>query len=377
MPRDATLGIVGCGNIFDRYARGLARFPGLRIARCADIDLERAEAAAQRWGIPVWSSVDALLADATIDVVVILTPPLTHSAVVHAALDAGKHVYVEKPLAATLPDAQGVVERAGRLGRRLGAAPDTFLGSAGQTARAVLDSGEIGDPIGAAAFVTHSRAERWHPDPTFLFKPGGGPVLDLGPYHVTALVQCLGPVRDVSGRTRIGAPRRAVTAPERRVEEIVVEVPTHASAVLEFASGVVGTVMMSFDIWHRTLPYLEIYGTHGALSLPDPNTFDGDVKIRRHTDEEWRTVPPVISPLAPADSVDQYLRGIGVADLVDAVHGGPHRANARLAYHVLETLIAIQTASDSRAIVRLDSSCERPAPLTRDDVERWTSSAVL
>jgi predicted dehydrogenase len=234
----------------------------------------------------------------------------------------------------------------------------------------VVDSGEIGDVIAASAFITHTHVETRHPNPTFLFSPGGGPTLDIGPYHITQLVNCLGPVLEIAGRTRIGQKQRFMTAPNRLVDVIDVRVPTHASAVAEFASGAVATLMMSFDVWARSVPHIEIYGTRGQLRLPDPNTYDGDVTIHLH-DGDWQVVPPVIPALAGPEFAQQMLRGVGVADLVASLDAGVPRANAELALHVLEVLSAIQLSSESHAVVRLETGCERPAPLGATEVTTW------
>ncbi|MDI2125615.1 Gfo/Idh/MocA family protein [Yinghuangia seranimata] len=357
------IGIVGCGNIFERYVRGLGRFPELRIVHVADVDSERARHGAGLVGPDTrHGTLDALLADDRVEIVVNITPPTVHAAVTEAALRAGRHVYVEKPITTDLDTAREQLALAKDLGLALGGAPDTFLGSAGQTARAVLDGGAIGDPVGATAFVTHSRAETWHPDPTFLFKPGGGPVLDLGPYYVTQLVNCLGPVAEVYGRSRVGAPVRTVTAPGRTVDTIGVEVDTHAAAVLAFASGVLAGTTLSFDVWDHQLPFIEIYGTRGTLSIPDPNMYDGDVKVRLHGEDAWTTAAPVVPVQGPADSFEhQLLRGPGVADLAASLRGAPHRASAPLALHVLEVLDAIGASGRAGAPIAMTSTCERPA----------------
>jgi predicted dehydrogenase len=368
--RDQTVvGIVGCGNIFERYFTGISRFPYLHVRGCADIDVGRAEAAAKTFAIEAWPTVEGMLADPSVDVVVNITPPAAHGTVTMAALAAGKHVYVEKPLAATLAEANEVVACAAATGRRLGCAPDTFLGSAAQTARAAVDDGAVGEPIAVAAFVTHTRAEEWHPDPTIFFQPGGGPLLDMGPYFVTEMVNCLGPVAEVSGATRIGAAPRVVTAPNRLVDLVEVEVATHASAVLRFRSGVVGTVMMSFDVWHHELPYIEIYGTRGALRLADPNGFDGGVMLKLNAEKEWRPLPPVFAQSGRPGTRDQMLRGMGVADLVCSLGGTAPRASAALGYHVLEVLESVETASSEHAVVQLQSTCERPTPVTEETFE--------
>src|SRR3954452_11334080 len=296
--RHVGIGIIGAGNILGRYLKGMSRYPSLQVVGCATRSPERARAAAAEHGIGVFASVPELLAAPEVDVVLNLTTPLAHAETTEAALDAGKHVYVEKPITTELSEAQRLAAKADSAGLLLGSAPDTFLGSAAQTARRAVDDGLIGEPVGVAGFITSGRVETWHPDPTFFFQPGGGPVADMGPYYLTAMVNLLGPLTSVSARGRIGSPTVTVTSPDRRVDEVTVTVPTHVSAVLEFDSGVVGTLFASFDAWAHHLPRLEVYGTEGALSVPDPNGFDGDVLLKRHTDEAWRVLPPVLAPSA-------------------------------------------------------------------------------
>lgn len=371
LPR-SRVGIVGCGNIFDRYADGLRRFRNLEVTSCADIDLARAKAGAARAGIGYKSTVEELLADPDIDIAVILTPPATHADVVTQTLEAGKHAYVEKPIAASLADAQAAMDLARERGLRFAAAPDTFLGAACQTARALLDGGELGEVFAASLFVTHNQVETRHPDPTFIFRPGGGPLLDLGPYYMTQLVSCLGPVTEVAGRTRIGHKQRFVTAPDRLVDVIDVQVPTHASAVAEFASGAVATLMLSYDVWGRSVPWIEIYGTRGQLQLPDPNRFGGEVLLLRHG-EDWSVVPPVLPPIAAPHTPEELRRGVGVADLAASLPDREPRASAALALHVLDALGAIQLSSDSGSIVRLTTTCERPEPLGAAELKTWVA----
>ncbi|WP_406135830.1 Gfo/Idh/MocA family protein [Streptomyces sp. NBC_01089] len=363
--RPARVGIIGTGNIFDRYVNGMARYPRLRLTGCADLDHARTLKAAADHGIRAYASVDALLGDPGVDIVVNITPPLAHAAVSAQALRAGKHVYVEKPVAATVAEAAPLTALARECGVLFGSAPDTFLGSAAQTARKALDDGLIGQPVGVTAFVTHSKAETWHPNPGFLFAPGGGPGLDLGPYYLTSLVNLIGPIATVSGLSRIGAPVREVTSPGRTVESIEVTTPTHAAAVIGFSSGVIGSLQMSFDVWNHHLPFIEVYGTDGTLTIPDPNGFDGDVRLRGNREEQWRTLPPVFPPSGPLDMDVQMLRGAGVDDLAGAVDGAPHRASAELAFHVLEALEAVETSSGSRQVVELTSTAERPAARTQ------------
>jgi predicted dehydrogenase len=365
--RQVGVGILGCGNILGRYLVGMSRFPQLVVRGCAARSTDHARAAANEFGIGHFDSVPGLLGSPDVEVVLNITPPLAHAATTAAALNAGKHVYVEKPITATLSEAQSLVAAADAAGLLIGSAPDTFLGSAAQTARRAVDDGLIGEPVGVAGFITSSRVETWHPDPTFLFQPGGGPVADFGPYYLTAMVNLLGPLASVAARSRIGAPTRVVTSPDRRVDSITVTTPTHASAVLEFESGVIGTLLASFDVWDHHLPRLEVYGTEGTISLPDPNTFDGDVLVKRHTDDDWRVLAPVIPMFAEPGSVDQYLRGPGVADLVAALDGAPQRASAQLACHVLEAIEGIETSSRSGKTVTLSTRTPRPEPVAQPE----------
>lgn len=361
------IGIVGAGTISSKYIAGIRRFPQLEIVGCADADVDRAQAVEAAYGIRSFATVEELLASPEVAVVVNITTPLSHAAVSLAAIAAGKDVYVEKPLAATLDDAGRVLEAATAAGRLVGCAPDTSLGSAVQTARAAIDEGIVGEPIGAACFVPHTHPEEWHPDPRFLFQPGAGPLLDMGPYYVTALVTCLGPIAEVAGLARIGATPRVMTAPNRLVESFEAEVATHASAAIRFSSGVVGTMLMSFDVWHEDFPHIEIYGSRGALRLPTPNDFDGEVTVRLNAEKKWRTVEPRIAVSGPAGGDEQRLRGLGVADLVAARSGAPQRATGRLAYHVLEVLAAVTLSSDERRFIAIGSSVARPRPLDPSD----------
>jgi predicted dehydrogenase len=364
---DTTLGvgIVGCGNIFESYITGLRKLRSVRVLGCADIDQARAEAAGKFHDLRAYGSVEELLEDGSVDVVVNITPPIAHGTVSLVALAKSKHVYSEKPISASLEEA-GRVLAAAAGPARLGCATDTFLAGPGQTARAAIDSGLIGEPVGFSAAIPHSRAEEWHPDPTFLFKKGGGPLLDMGPYYVSNLVNCLGPVRTVTGAARIGANPRRVTTPGRLVDSIVVEVPTHTVAVLGFASGVVGTLTASFDLWSDHLPHIEVYGTKGILRLPDPDRFDGDVRFKANGSESWELVPPVLQ-LAGWWVENGRIRGLGVADLVESLHGRPQRTSAQLAYHVLEILESVEAASLSEAVVHLSTAPARPEPVMAGD----------
>lgn len=362
--RKFTVGILGTGTIFTAYANGLAGFPQLPVMRVADLDQERARGAAEEWNIPAWGTAEELLADESIDIIVNITPPAAHAPLTDAALLAGKHVYTEKPLAATTALARQNIATATETARVLGGAPDTFLGAAGQTARAAVDDGLIGTPFAATSFVRSSKVQRWHPDPTFLFQPGGGPVLDWGPYHIAALVNLLGPVTGVMGASTTAEREITVTAAERRVETIPVRVPTHATAILHFASGALATTMYSFDVWDTDLPHIEVYGTEGTLQLPDPNQFDLPVRIKRRGDDAWRELEPAIAPTAPPRGTP--FRALGVVDLAQHLQGGPHRASADFAYHVLDVLECIESRTPESGPATVTSSVDRPAAASRE-----------
>lgn len=355
MPSPARVGLIGCGNICDRYFRFCATFADIEIVACADLLPERAREKAAQHGVRAMS-VDELLDDPEISIILNLTIPQAHAEVDLAALEAGKHVYGEKPLALDLADGKKVLAAALERDLRVGNAPDTFLGGGQQTSRKLTDDGWIGRPVAAVAFMASRGHEHWHPDPTFYYKAGGGPMLDMGPYYITALINLLGPVTRVTGSTNITFPQRRITSEPKYGELIDVEVGTHQTALLEFAGGPVATLIMSFDVWAHNLPRVEVYGTEGSLLVPDPNNFRGPVLLRREGAEEWSDIP-----LTHSDKVE---RGFGVADMASAIrHGRPHRASGELALHALEVMLAVDEASASGRRVHIESSVDRPALL--------------
>lgn len=352
------IGIIGCGNISGIYLKNCTQiFNILEVAAVADIDMDRARAKAAEFNVPKVYSVKELLADPEIQIVVNLTIPKAHAEVCIAALEAGKSVYTEKPLAITREDGRRIVELAVAKGLLAGGAPDTFLGGGIQTCRKLIDDGWIGEPVAATAFMTCHGHESWHPDPEFYYKTGGGPMFDMGPYYLTALVNLMGPVKRVTGSAKITFPERLITSQPKSGTRVTVDTPTHIAGVMDFANGAVGTIITSFDIWHAKLPNIEIYGTTGSLSVPDPNSFGGPVFIRRHDAGTWSEVP-----LTHAYS--ENSRGIGVADMAYALLSGrKHRANAELAYHVLDIMHGFHDASCEDRHHYLESSCSRPASL--------------
>jgi predicted dehydrogenase len=352
-----TVGIIGCGNISDIYLKNSGRFPVLKVLACADIVLERAQAQAEKYGVPKAYSADELLADPAIEVVLNLTIPPVHGAIGLAALHAGKSVYNEKPLAIDRESAAEMLALAGERGLRVGCAPDTFLGGGLQTCRALIDSGAIGRPIAATAALLSRGPEGWHPDPSFFYQPGAGPMFDMGPYYLTALTSLLGPVRRATGSAQISMPERIIGSEAKRGQIITVNTPTHTAGVLDFASGVVATLVTSFDVYPERHYALEIFGTEGTLSLPDPNTFGGPVRLRRGAENSWPEQPVTFGHT-------ENSRGIGLADMAQAIREGrPHRASGEMAYHVIDVMHAIYDASRQGSHAVLASTMERPAPL--------------
>ena len=351
------VGIIGCGNISTTYLKNMTQvFDILEVVACADLLRERAQARAQGFEGVEARTVESLLADPAIEIVVNLTPPGVHAQVALAALRAGRSVYNEKPLAVTRREGRELLETAKAQGVLLGCAPDTFLGGGLQTCRKLIDDGWIGEPVAAAAFMMSHGHESWHPDPEFFYKPGGGPMFDMGPYYLTALVSLIGPVRRATGSARVTFPERTITSEPKAGHVIEVEVSTHIVGVMDFAGGAVGTIITSFDVWDGHLPRIEVYGTEGSLTCPDPNTFGGPVLVKRGRGE-WAEVPLT-------HGYTESSRGLGVADMAYALRSGrAHRASGRLAYHVLDLMCAFQEASDSDRHVSLESTCERPAPL--------------
>ena len=363
------IGIIGCGNISDAYFKGAARSPFVQVKACADLNAEAAKAKATLYGASAMS-VPALLADPDISLVVNLTVPLAHAVVSRQIVEAGKHVYSEKPLAATFADAAALMALAQARGVRVGCAPDTFLGASHQACRRAIDAGAIGQPVGGAAVIMGHGAESWHPNPEFFYKRGGGPVLDMGPYYVTQLVNLLGPVRRVAGLATIGNPTRTITSQPLAGTKIDVEVPTTVNAVLEFVSGANVAMSASWDVWkhNRTTP-IEIYGTEGTLLGVDPNFFGNTPRVCG-PDGNLRDLDIAAHPFGIANremrngTMQADYRMIGLVDMALAIRQQRlHRANGEMALHVTEVLEAMIASSAAGRFIDLSTRCERPAPV--------------
>jgi len=354
--RPLRIGVIGVGTISAQYFAQFPLLPNLELAAVADLDAARAASVAQNEGVAALS-VGALLADPGIDAVLNLTIPAAHADIALRALDAGKHVYGEKPLALSTTDAAAVLDRAAAEGLRVGSAPDTVLGTGVQTARAVLDAGDIGSPIGASVHWSAPGHELWHPAPAFYYQPGGGPLFDMGPYYLTSLVTLLGPVVRVSGAvTRSSRPRTVATGPNAGAP-IPVDVDTHVTALLEHENGVTSTITVSFEVWATRMPLFELYGTAGTIAVPDPNRFSDPVFVATDQDRQWRECPPSAGYLDAG-------RGIGLSDMADAIATGrPHRASGELAFHVLEIMEAIIRSGREHRVVAVASTAPRPDPV--------------
>ncbi|WIT12575.1 Gfo/Idh/MocA family oxidoreductase [Paucibacter sediminis] len=347
------LGIIGAGDIFPAYARGLAAFGNVQLIAVADARAEAATARAAEFGLLAMTPAELLASEA--EIIINLTPPAAHLAVGTEVLRAGKHLYTEKPLAASYAEGQALMEAAARSGRRIGCAPDTFLGGAGQAARALLDSGRLGRIVAGQACMMERGPDDWHPNPEFFYRPGAGPLMDMGVYYLTQLVQLLGPVRRVSGMAHSSWLQRTVPRGPRQGQRIEVQTPTHVVAGLEFEAGAFVTLSTSFDVWKHKNSHIELYGEQGSVVLPDPNQFGGDLSVCE-CDGDWQDLAP--------RTFTGRLRGLGVAEMAWALRAGqPHRANGELALHVLEIMDATLRAAEKASPVLLGTRCERPAPL--------------
>lgn len=353
------VGIIGCGFIAGAYLKAAPKFPILEMTACADINEDAAKAKAEEFSIKAMS-VDDLLADPDIDIVLNLTIPAVHVPVGMRALEAGKHVYSEKPLGISLADGKKLVDLAAAKGLRVGCAPDTFLGGSHQTARKLIDDGVIGPPVAASANLMSAGHERWHPNPDFFYVDGGGPMLDMGPYYLTDLVNLLGPIARVTGSAKATYDKRTIMTGPRTGETVPVEIPTHITGILDFVNGATGTITTSFEVWKHDHNPIEIYGQTGSMLVPDPNRFDGEVQFCEKL-EEWQAVPH------SHKYGDDNYRILGLADMAHGIVGGrPHRAGLDLSFHVLEVMLAIIKSGQEGRRLDIVSRCVQPAPMPAD-----------
>ena len=349
--------VVGCGYISDIYLTNLPKFAGVEVCAVADLDMERARTSALRHGVARVLAADAVYADADLDLILNLTHPAGHAEVARRALQSGKHVYNEKPLTLDLDEARGLIDTARSAALQICCAPDTVLGAGIQTCRKLIDSGAIGEPIAATAFMTNHGHEGWHPDPAFYYQPGAGPMFDMGPYYLSALVNLIGPIDSVSGFARASFPERVIGSKPKRGQRIEVNTPTHVAGQMQFANGAIGTIVTSFDIWGAKLPFIEVHGTEGSLSVPDPNTFGGPVSLKVRNGD-WTEV-------ALSHPYSENTRGLGIAELAHSFQTRERpRTDGEIGYHVLEVMHGFLAAAARRQTVSIDSTFQRPAPMS-------------
>ncbi len=378
------VGIIGIGDISDVYITNLKKYDIVRIAACAGRNLAKAQQKAAQHQIPkAYANGFELIADPEIDIILNLTTPAAHFELNKAALLAGKHVYTEKPLAATFAEAKTLIDLAADKGLYLGSAPDTFLGSRLQTCRELIDKGTIGDIVGAGAFVVSHGHEWFHPNPDFFYQIGGGPLLDIGPYYMTALLSLLGPIKTCAGMARRTFDRRVIESEPRRGEEIPVEVDTHITGTFEFASGAIATIMASFDVWDSELPRLEIYGTKGTICLRDidpvdgPNLFGGEVWLRTRDNYRWVGLPrrhdlpdwTIVSSDRPFNETShrENSRGIGLIDMAYAIaRQRLERASGLMALHQIEAMEGLLLSAHEKRYYTMKTTFARPVPLSVD-----------
>ncbi len=362
------IGIIGCGNISTTYLQYAPLFKGIEVRAVADINMDTAKAQAEKFGVRAETVEDLLAAD-DIGVVVNLTIPAVHYEITKRILEAGKHAYSEKPLVLTLEEGESLRSLAKSKNLRVGSAPDTFLGGSHQAARAAIDSAETGRIIGGTCHFMGHGMEGWHPNPDFFFQPGAGPVLDMGPYYITNLVQLLGPVKAVSAMTAITFPTRTIGNGDRNGEVIPVSTPTNINALMEFENGAIVTLGMSWDVWAHRHPNMDLYGEKASLYVPDPNFFAGDVKLVGESGEE-KTLDHGGHPYSTPNQEDHQgnpianYRCAGLADMVAAIgEDRQHRCNLDLAVHVVEVMTSILKAGEQQQRVEMTTTCERPDAL--------------
>jgi predicted dehydrogenase len=357
------IGIIGCGNISGIYLKNLPTFRDLNVLAVADLDVARAKEKAKEYNIANALSPEELLKRDDIDAVLNITIPAAHSDVAMQALNSGKHVYNEKPLAVELKDAKAMLDLAKSKNLRVGCAPDTFLGAGLQASRELLDQGKIGQAVHISGFMSYTGPDKWHPDPEFFFKHGAGPLFDMGPYYLTTFVMLLGSVKRVLASAKTTFTEREVGKGPKAGQKIKVETPTHIASLLEFESGALGNLITSFDMVPGTSPNIEVYGTQGAITVPDPNTFGGlagkDVMRWRDASTDWS--PESWHEETLARPYNENSRGLGFADMLYAAQENrPHRASGELAYHVLEIMHRILESAKEERYVATESRAQRP-----------------
>lgn len=349
MSRTLGVGIVGAGVISGQYLSNISRLSNLHLVGFSDLNQSRAQSIAAQHGVKAFEG-DSIYSSSDVDIILNLTLPQSHAAVNLKALNNGKHVYLEKPFALTMEEAAPVIELAKKNRLRIGCAPDTFLGTGVQTSKFLLEHGAIGTPFAASAFWSAPGHELWHPNPQFYYLNGAGPLFDMGPYYLTALIFLLGPITSVIGNATHSSRNRKVHTGDLAQTPISVEVETHISSILTHASGAQSSIMVSFEVWGSRLPTIEIYGTSGTITVPDPNQFSEKTFIYTENEQEWKAVEPL------AGYIDAG-RGYGLSEMAAAIEKGrPHSASGDLGVHVLEVMESILKSARSDSRISIGSS---------------------
>lgn len=367
MAKKLGVGVIGCGNISAAYFRLAPLFRGIEMRACADLNAEAAKARAAEFGLRA-DTVDGLLAASDIDIIVNLTVPAAHYEVSKQILDAGKHVYSEKPFVLSVAEGLDLKKRAEKKGLRIGSAPDTFLGGAHQLARDIIDSGKLGRITSGTCHVMNHGMEHWHPNPDFFFQPGGGPILDLGPYYLANLIQLIGPVKQVAALTTIPFKERTISSKPRFGEKVPVNTPTTIHALLEFANGAAVSLNASWDVWQHGHAPMELFGDEGTIYVPDPNFFGGNVRYTQKADQV-KKLPKWDHPFAvPNQQHSQGMmanyRAAGLADMAIAIgEGRPHRCSMELALHAVDVMTGVLKSGETGKFVAMKTTCERPEAL--------------
>ena len=362
------VGLIGAGVISDQYLENLTTAPDVRVVMVADLDADRAATKAATYNVPFSGTVAELLARDDIEIVVNLTIPAAHVAVGLDVLAAGKHVWSEKPFALDIESGWRLLAEAKRAGLRVACAPDTVLGAGIQTGRRLIESGAIGTPLTALTLFQVSGPESWHPNPDFLYARGGGPLFDMGPYYLSTLVQLMGPVSRVVARGSTARASRVVGSGPRAGQSFAVEVPTHVAAIIDFENGTSAQSTFSFQSSRPRVGIVEISGTEGTLSLPDPNMFDGETRIWRDGMSEESDAEVVLA------TGSTFSRGAGVVELARAIRAGvPERASGDFALHVLDLMVSIQSSAETDGgPVTIESTVTNPPALPED----WDPTAA-
>ncbi|BCH20853.1 Gfo/Idh/MocA family protein [Mesorhizobium sp. L-8-3] len=367
MAKKLGIGVIGCGNISAAYFGLAPLFRGIEMRACADIDIDVARARAKEFKLRA-ETVDDLLRADDIDIVVNLTVPAVHYEVSRQILDAGKHVYSEKPFVLSVKEGLDLAKRAVKKGLRIGSAPDTFLGGAHQLARSLVDSGKLGRITSGTCHVMSHGMEHWHPNPDFFFKRGGGPILDLGPYYIGNLIQLIGPVKQVAALATIPVRERTITSKPRFGQKIPVDTPTTIHALLEFHNGAAVSFNASWDVWQHGHAPMELFGEEGTIYVPDPNFFGGTVRYTRRGDAvkklpKWDHPFSVPNQKHAIGMLANY-RAAGLADMAIAIREGrPHRCSMEAALHAVDVMTGILKSGETGKFVAMQTTCERPAAL--------------